>query len=582
MTSDTSRFCGIDLGTTNSCIAVLEQGQPRVVPLDGQNTMPSMLAWKDGQWLAGTAARNHYVVAPQEAVISIKRKMDDPGYRVELGGQQLSPVDVSAKILEALVGAAQRELGEAVTRAVITVPAWFQEQQRQATLEAGRRAGLDVLQIVNEPTAAAIAHERIQLDDGAQERWLVYDLGGGTFDVSLLNVTAASYEVLASEGNTFLGGDDFDHRLVERFIAHLRDRYNVDAAGDVLARTRLRFLAENTKIQLSHQTEVTLHEPLTVGGDNVMLELRITREDFEALIGDLIDSTLDKAAQVLADVNSQSREVDRLLLVGGSTRIPLVAERLKQRFDIDPESWLDADLSVALGACTRAAICCGEIFDRSVVDICPHSLGIAAVGEEDHDEIVAPTSGRDHPLTFAPLIRRYTRLPASFSRTFYKAHPSQKGAVVPVYQGENSNTRHNNFIGQFFIEFSQSRSEKLDVCFQYDVNGTIKIIVSEGSGGSRREFTMDLARSVSENSEDGGFGDNLTEHEQVGEDDSEDEARVTNFLIEKVSQKLEQCQPAPEGIVELMERYKDLLGREDADEQLDELEDQLYEWVEDE
>lgn len=583
MNSRNALFCGIDLGTTNSCIAVFDESGARVLELDGQVTMPSVVAWKDDQWLVGQAARNHLAVSPKDAVSSIKRKMDDPGYRIELGGESLSPIDVSAKILSALVRGAEQQLDCVIDKAVITVPAWFQEQQRQATLEAGRQAGLEVLQIVNEPTAAAIAHERINLDDSAEERWLVYDLGGGTFDVSLLNVSAASYEVLASEGNTFLGGDDFDHRLMEQFITHLRDQHNIDATPDILAKARLQLLAEHTKIQLSNNTHVHLLEPIVVGDQSIMLDLKLTRDDFEDLIDDLIDSTLEKVAQVMIDVNVEPESIDRLLLVGGSTRIPLIGDKLKQRFGIDAESWLDADLSVATGACIRAAICCGQIFDRSVVDICPHSLGIAAMGEEDYKEMnpldndILGTS--QHPLTFVPLIRRNTRLPANFMRTFYKAHEHQRGANIPVYQGEHSNTRHNNFIGEFFVEFSQHHSEKLDVRFRYDLNGTIKITVIEGDRGTEREYTMNLSRSAEENSELHAFDDSEVTLIEASE---EDESAVTNFLIEKASQKLALSEkPSPE-IAKLLERYQSLLGAEETDDELDKLEDQLYDWVESE
>ncbi len=582
MNARKSLFCGIDLGTTNSCIAVFDESGARVLELDGQVTMPSVVAWKDDQWLVGQAARNHLAVSPKDAVSSIKRKMDDPGYRIKLGGESLSPIDVSAKILSALVRGAEQQLDCVIDKAVITVPAWFQEQQRQATLEAGRQAGLEVLQIVNEPTAAAIAHERISLDDGAEERWLVYDLGGGTFDVSLLNVSAASYEVLASEGNTFLGGDDFDHRLMERFVTHLRDQHNIDAAADILVKARLQLLAEHTKIQLSNNTHVHLLEPIVVGDQSIMLDLKLTRDDFEGMIDDLIDSTLEKVAQVMTDVNVGPESVDRLLLVGGSTRIPLVGDKLKQRFGIDAESWLDADLSVATGACIRAAICCGQVFDRSVVDICSHSLGVAAMGEEDYKEmdvLGSDISNAAHPLTFVPLIRRNTRLPANFMRTFYKAHDQQCGAKIPIYQGEHSNTRHNNFIGEFFVEFSQNQSENLDVRFRYDLNGTIKITVIEGDNGTEREYTMNLSDSAEENSELHTFDDSTM---ALAEASAENESVVTNFLIEKISQKLELSEePVPE-IAKLLERYQRLLGAEETDDELDKLEEQLYDWVESE
>lgn len=573
-------ICGIDLGTTNSCLAVLIDGKPQVVNIDGNPTMPSVLAWQDGEWLVGTAARNHLWVAPSDGVASIKRKMDDAGYRIAIGGETLSPIDISAKILKALVSKAEQQLGRKVGKAVITVPAWFHEQQRQATLEAGKQAGLDVLHIVNEPTAAAIAHEEHALEEGSEERWLIYDLGGGTFDVSLLSVTAASYEVLTSAGNSFLGGDDFDHRLVERFIAHLRDQYNVDASDDLVAKARLQLLAEQAKITLSQETHVHLNEPINVHGQSYQLDFAISRAEFEELIQDLVASTEEKVVQVLAEAQVEPEELQKLLLVGGSTRIPLISERLQRRFDRPADNWLDPDLSVAMGACIRAAIACGALVDRSVVDVCPHSLGIAAYGEEDYqigEEEESPTS---HPLTFAPLIRRNSRLPARFVRSFFKAFPGQQLAHIAVYQGEHNTTRKNHFIGEFTVHFSQDGSEELDVSFTYDINGTIKIGVKEGGGGTERLYSMNVSRSAEENSERDGLSSTFLAMDENDEDLSESSTAATNYLMEKVSEKLSQTETEAPDIRKLLERYQSLLQTGDNDDELDNLEDQLYEWLE--
>lgn len=572
-------ICGIDLGTTNSCLAVLIDGKPHVVNIDGSPTMPSVLARQGGQWVVGKTARNHLWVAPSDGVASIKRKMDDAGYRVEIGGQILSPIDVSAKILTALVSKAEQQLDRKIGKTVITVPAWFHEQQRQATLEAGKLAGLDVLHIVNEPTAAAIAHEEHALEDDSEERWLIYDLGGGTFDVSLLSVTAASYEVLASAGNAFLGGDDFDHRLVERFIVHLRDQHNVDASDDLIAMARLQLLAEQAKITLSQETHVHLKEPINVHGQSYPMDFAISRAEFEALIQDLVDSTEEKVAQVLAEAQVKPEELQKLLLVGGSTRIPFVSERLEKRFDRSADNWLDPDLSVAMGACIRAAIDCGALIDRSVVDICPHSLGIAAYGEEDdkaeHDE-----SYNTHPLTFVPLIRRNSRLPARFVRSFFKSFPGQEMAHIAVYQGEHSDTRKNHFIGEFTVQFSQDGSAELDVSFTYDINGTIKIGVREGGGGTERLYSMHVSRSAEENSELGDLSNTFLAMDEDDEDLTESNTAATNYLMEKVNEKLSQLETDAPDIRTLLDRYQGLLQTGDNDDEMDRLEDQLYEWVE--
>ena len=322
--------CGIDLGTTNSCIAVIETEEPRVINIDGDATMPSVVAYKEGEWLVGKAAYNHLWVSPEEAVASIKRKMDDLDYRVQIGGSELSPVDISAKILQALIQSAEQELQQRLRNVVITVPAWFQETQRQATLAAGQQVGLNVIQIINEPTAAAIAHQNIPINDSQEEKWLVYDLGGGTFDVSVMNVTTAAYEVLASTGNTFLGGDDFDQRLAEKFTAYLRDQHNIDPNSDNVAKIRLRLLAEQTKVKLSSEPRVQLSEPISIGSKVYLLDYTITREEFEELIEDLVSSTEEKAVQALSDAGVDAANLSRLLLVGGSTRIPLITTRLQK------------------------------------------------------------------------------------------------------------------------------------------------------------------------------------------------------------------------------------------------------------
>jgi molecular chaperone DnaK len=577
-TDSRSLICVIDMGTTNSCIALVKGGVPQVLSVNECLTMPSVVAFREGEWLVGEAARNHLWVDPDSAVASIKRKMDDPHYRVTLGNKTLSAIDISAKILQALVQAAEQESQCQLHKVVITVPAWFKEVQRQATLAAGQQAGLDVIQIINEPTAAAIAHQNIPIAEGEQEKWLVYDLGGGTFDVSVLNVTSAAYEVLASQGNTYLGGDDFDHRLADKFVAYLHDQHNVDPGTDKIAQARLRMLAEQVKIRLSSETAVHLEEPMVIGAETYLLDLTVTREDFEQLVDDLVSSTVEKATQALAEAGVAVSSLNRLLLVGGSTRIPFITERLVQHFEIEPESWLDPDLSVAMGASVRGAIASGEVFERSVVDICPHSLGIAAMGDEDvESDPDFLYTDNTHPLTFAPLIRRNSRLPAKFVRTFYKRHDQQRLALIAVYQGESNNTRQNTFIGEFTVDLQNKHDAKLDVSFAYDLNGTINITVQEAGNLQVRTYTMDLSRPAGDNSELGGFSEHILGLE---EPQDEDNPVVTNYLIEKVIKRLqEEGEAAPTGMHDLLEKYKLLLEQNDEDA-VDEIEDQLYDWIE--
>ena len=387
-----------------------------------------------------------------------------------------------------------------------------------------------------------------------------------------------------------MGGDDFDHRLTEKFISCLRDQHDIDPNADKVAQARLNLLAEQTKVRLSSETTVHLEEPIVVDSETYLLELTLTRDDFEQLIDDLVSSTIEKATQALTEAGVSPSSLSRLLLVGGSTRIPFISERLVSAFGLEPESWLDPDLSVAIGASVQGAIVNGEVFERSIVDICPHSLGIAALGEEDYQSEPGFLDGGfldsdfldsdyNHPLSFIPLIRRNSRLPAQFVRTFYKGHEQQKSVVIPVYQGESSNTRQNTFIGEFSVDMHNQHDNKLDISFAYDLNGTISISVEEAGHQQAKVYTMDLSRSADENSDLSGFTEQLLEHE---ENCAEDTPAVTNYLIEKVSQKLNnQSATTPTGMHDLLERYKSLLEQDD-DDALDEVEDQLYSWIESE
>jgi len=590
---------GIDLGTTNSCISVISDENVRVLPVEGQPTMPSVVALRDGEWLVGQAARNYLKVNPSAGVCSIKRKMDEPNYTIKIGSHSLTPIDVSAKILKKLAKEAEAATGSPVKDVVITVPAWFQDTQRQATIAAGKQAGLHILQIVNEPTAAAIAHNTVQIEEGQEEKWVVYDLGGGTFDVSVLNVTSTAHEVLASAGNSFLGGDDFDGRLAERFSAILRDQHNVDPSGDLLAATQLKFLAEQVKMRLSSELKVDLQEPIVVAGKSYTLGLTFLRSEFESLISDLLDSSLEKVSQVMSEARLQASDIDRLLLVGGSTRIPMIADALANRFACEPESWVDPDQAVALGAAIQAAITTGQYFQRDVVDICPHSLGIAAFGYEDEDEdedeadedegfsienIFAKRFGNVNqpPKTFVPLVRRNSRLPASFVRGFYKGHPQQEVVQICVFQGESSNTRNNTFIGDFYVPLTNMSDNKIEVRFSYDLNGVIRIGVEEGGVGTAKNYSMDLSRSADENSERDerpGFVEDEIDDDNVIELVAKTEAQATNYLVSQVQKKL--TQENDEEMAKTLQQYQQLLVNND-DDALDELEEKLYDWLESE
>lgn len=582
--TDKPALFGIDLGTTNSCISMIKDDTHDVISIDGKTTVPSIVAYKDGKLLVGSSAKNHVMVEPTQGVTSIKRKMDTPNFTVQLGNKEMTPIDVSSCILAYLQKQAESITGMKVEQAVITVPAWFNESQRQATISAGKKAGLDVIRIINEPTAAALVFDTEDLSEESEEKWLVYDLGGGTFDVSVINATKSSYEVLATAGNSFLGGDDFDQRLVSRFIAVIRDSYNVDLAHDAASSARLKFIAEKVKIELSTETRVEICEPISYNGESYLLEMTLTRNDFEELIDDLIQSTLEKCRQVMDEADLNPENISRLLLVGGSTRIPFVAQELNERFGITPDSRIDPDLSVSLGASLQAAIATGHSYKRNVVDVCPHTLGIAAVGHEDREEsledLMASAQVSEYPLTFAPLIRKNTRLPASYVQTFYKSFEHQPQVDVVVLQGESSLTTDNNLIGKFNAKLHNHHTRTVDVRFSYDVNGVIKVSVEE-PGQKRTEHSIDLSQPT------GSLGhtfDAIEVDENTFLENPLDEGRtegeeISNYLIDKITQKLSPELDEYPTISGYLAEYKKHL-KVGNDQAMDELEEKLYEWLE--
>ena len=584
---------GIDLGTTNSCIACYDEDGPRLIPIDGDATVPSVLACDKGTWLVGKKAANFARLHPESAIFSIKRRMGDLLYRWETSSGSLSPIDISAKILSYLkeqAEAAERALGRDVEiqDVVITIPAWFAEKERQSTVEAGKQAGLNVLRLVHEPTAAALAYsgrdgDMVQKDSEQAQRWLVYDLGGGTFDVSVVSIIDKVTEVLASCGNCFLGGDDFDQLLVQRFLTHLRNEYSCDPSDDTLLRARLRIIAEDTKIKLSVEPQVQVRDVLILGDRKLELSLCIKREEFEEMIRPHIDSTLQKARTALEEAKCKKEDLDRVLLVGGSTKIPLVSESVETHFGVAPESCIDPDLSVVLGAATQAGLVSGLEFRQVVLDVSPHSLGIAVFNEEDEvrsffDMLKGEEEhGREetHDGSFAPMIRRNSRLPARFKKEFFKHHPAQEEVRVRVYQGESLRVCDNTFIGAFEAQLTPDRNEGIFVGFEYDSNGVVRISVEENSekNALRKYYQMDLSKQAYENTE------NFSPVSASGAMSSE---VVSNFLTQKVERVLSQEsleKAEKEKIERILTEYQKSLVSDD-DDKAEQLEDQLYDWVE--
>ncbi|MBC7531981.1 MAG: Hsp70 family protein [Oligoflexus sp.] len=573
---------GIDLGTTNTCISRFASGLPEIIRINDSDTVPSIVAWDGQRLLVGLAAKNYSFVSPENAIRSIKRKMGQLDFRVQLGSREFSPIDVSTEILRFVSDEAAKVVGEAIKTVVITVPAWFGDEQRRATLAAGKAAGLEVLRIINEPTAAALSYQLTQDPSVEQqmEKWLVYDLGGGTFDVSILIVKGDYKEVLATAGNTFLGGDDFDRLLAQRMVNEIRSRFNIDPDEDPVALAQLRHLAEEAKIALSTEPEHRITYKLSVLGKQVVLDLNITREEFSELIEDLVESSIAKVHQALDDAKLDAQELTRLILVGGSSRIPLVQERLKDEFGLSPELYIDPDLSVALGAGIQAALASGKSCKQIVVDVCPHTLGMAVLG--DHDEMFEMRS--NIPLSFAPLIQRNSRLPAKMTRTFCKMHPEQGQVEIVVFQGESSRTTDNQLIGRFICDLNPTAQLEFFVSFSYDSNGIIQIGVTQIQGQRPlKQYSMDTNKSEHWNSEPlpMGQGSDFLDIEMsesaAGANASE---KVSNFLIEQVELQLQKASEKDRHRMKgQLQDYRSALLAEDNDT-LDTLENELYEWLE--
>lgn len=477
---------GIDLGTTNSEIAYVKEGQPYVIPDEnGDMMLPSVVGLaEDGRLLVGRVARNQMLLAPERTVKSIKRHMGED-IRVPLGDQQYTPQEISAILLRTLRERAERHLGCAVQKAVITVPAYFNDAQRQATREAGELAGLDVVRVINEPTAASLTYDTDQWD---LKRLLVYDLGGGTFDVSIVQVQENVVEVLASHGDTQLGGDDFDALLA----AHIMQRFEAEHAYDMrqspTARARILRAAEEAKKQLSDEPFVEIQEEYIAEKDGMPLHLtmEIARTDFEDLIRPLLDKTVACVGQALDDAGLTPSQLDKVLLVGGSTRSPLVAEMLEARLQQPTHQEVHPDLCVALGAAIQAAIIDGQDIGPVLVDITPHSLGIRCLGV---------MHGHYTDNVFSRIITRNTPLPASRSEAYQTAVDHQKVVQIEVYQGEDENARANTLVGQFTVEglAPVPAGNEVVVHMNLTLDGILQVTATEKHTGLQRQVRIENA-----------------------------------------------------------------------------------------
>jgi len=495
MAADREPVIGIDLGTTNSEVAIIAGGAPRIVGADDDPILPSCVGLDDaGAIVVGHQARNQYAIAPDRTVRSIKRLMGSDT-RVRMGPEAYSPQEISAFILKELKERAAGALGRPVRKAVITVPAYFTDAQRQATREAGRIAGLEVVRIINEPTAAALAYHG---GDDGERKILVYDLGGGTFDVSVVRIEGGVVEVLATSGDNHLGGDDFDALILEHINAHLETDAGLDGArDDRVLQARLRGAAEQAKVELSRQPYVLIEEDHVATVDDAVQHLswEWSRTDFEGAIEELLAGTMRAVTTALDDAAVRPNELDRILLVGGSTRIPRVSQLLAERLGQEPHGEVNPELCVALGAGVQAGIEMGLDMPAVLVDITPYTFGASAVGELD---------GRPYAHQFVPLIRRNAKLPATHTEAFYTVYENQPSAEIKVYQGEDPDALQNVEIGTFLFDGLNrqqgARDRGLLFTYHLDLDGILSVHAVERATG--REIRGVIEQAIGRSTEE--------------------------------------------------------------------------------
>lgn len=478
------KIIGIDLGTTNSCVAVMEGGEPTVITNpEGARTTPSVVAFtKTGERLVGQVAKRQAITNPDRTISSIKRDMGTDR-KVEIDGKKYSPQEISAMILQKLKADAEAYLGETVSQAVITVPAYFSDAQRQATKDAGKIAGLEVLRIINEPTAAALAYG---LEKDADQKIMVYDLGGGTFDVSILEIGDGVFEVLATSGNNRLGGDDFDDKVMNYLADEFQKENGIDLRQDKMALQRLKEAAEKAKIELSGVMSSNVNLPFitadTTGPKH--LDITITRAQFDSLTADLVEKTMEPTRNALRDAGLSPNDIDKVLLVGGSSRIPAVQEAVQKFIGKEPHKGINPDECVAIGASIQAGVLAGDVEDLVLLDVTPLSLGIETMGG-----------------VFTKLIDRNTTIPTKKSQVFSTAADSQTSVEVHVLQGEREMAAYNKTLGRFSLNNIPPAPRgvpQIEVTFDIDANGIVKVTAKDLGTGQQQDITITSSTNLSD------------------------------------------------------------------------------------